>query len=140
MKILIINGPNLNFVGKREPEIYGSENFDDAWQEWNAQFPDTELEYFQSNHEGEIIDRIQQVFYEDFEGLIINAGAFSHYSYAILDALRILNIPIVEVHLSNIFKRESFRHQSVISAACVGIISGFGMKSYTLALEYLQSK
>lgn len=140
MKILIINGPNLNFVGKREPEIYGSENFEDSLAEWKELFPQIEIHYFQSNHEGAIIDRIQQLFSEDFQGLIINGGAFSHYSYAILDALRILKIPIIEVHLSNIFKREAFRHHSVLSAACEGMISGFGMKSYVLALEYFSLK
>jgi 3-dehydroquinate dehydratase II len=138
MKILLINGPNLNFVGKREPEIYGSENFEDKLGEWKAEFPQIELVYFQSNHEGEIIDCIQKAYSEPFDGLIINGGAFSHYSYAIFDALRILTIPIIEVHLSNIFKRESFRHHSVLSAACMGMISGFGMKSYVLALEYFQ--
>jgi len=138
MKILIINGPNLNFVGQREPEIYGKENFEEKLAEWKAKFPQINLVYFQSNHEGAIIDCIQKAYYEGFDGLIINGGAFSHYSYAIFDALRILTIPIVEVHLSNIFKREIFRHQSVLSAACVGMISGFGMKSYELALEYFE--
>ncbi len=137
MKIHIINGPNLNLLGKREPEIYGTETFADILAEMQAQFPEIELSYFQSNHEGAIIDELQKIFHSDIKGLIINAGAFTHYSYAIYDALKLLNIPKIEVHLSHIFVRESFRHTSVLAAACEGMISGLGKEGYFCAVRYL---
>lgn len=140
-KIAIINGPNLNLLGKREPEIYGFETFDDILREMQGQFPDLTFHYFQSNHEGAIIDEIQKIFQEsDYNGLIINAGAFTHYSYAIYDALKMLTIPKIEVHLSHIFARETFRHTSVISAACDAMISGLGKTGYFCAVQYLVSK
>lgn len=137
MKIHIINGPNLNMLGKREPEIYGNETFEQILAEMQAQFPTITLSYFQSNHEGAIIDELQKIFHNQYNGLIINAGAFTHYSYAIYDALKLLTIPKIEVHLSHIFARETFRHTSVIAPACDGMISGLGKEGYFCAIYYL---
>lgn len=137
MKILIINGPNLNLLGKREPEIYGYQTFEDILSDLRALFPNQEILQFQSNHEGEIIDRIQKGMQEKLDGLIINGGAFTHYSYAIADALRALDIPKIEVHISHIFSRESFRHTSVFAPACDGMICGLGVKGYKLAVQAL---
>lgn len=137
MKILIINGPNLNMLGKREPEIYGTETFDDILQELKAAFPAIEIDYFQSNHEGAIVDRIQQILSDDLDGLVVNMGAFTHYSYAILDALKMISIPKVEVHISHLFSREAFRHKSVIGPACDGMISGLGKYGYFAAVGWL---
>lgn len=137
MNILIMNGPNLNMLGKRNPEVYGHETFDDILERLRQDFPEVELSYFQSNHEGALIDRLHQSTEESFAGLIINAGAFTHYSYALRDALEILSIPKVEVHISHIFNRESFRHTSVISPVCDGMISGMGKAGYQLALQWL---
>ena len=138
MEILIINGPNLNLLGKREPHIYGSESFEDYLEILKNRFPEIHLSYFQSNHEGEIIDRIQQVLKEDLKGMVINLGAFTHYSYAIYDALRMVNVPAVEVHISHIYQRESFRHTSVTAAACEGLITGLGKEGYSLAIQWLK--
>ncbi len=135
MKILLINGPNLNMLGKRDPGIYGADSLKDILEELHRRFPEVSLDHFQSNHEGAIIDRIHAAFDESADGLLINAGAYTHYSYAIMDALNILKLPKVEIHLSHIFVREPFRHQSVISAACHGLISGFGKHSYILAMQ-----
>lgn len=140
MHILIINGPNLNMLGKREPQIYGQETFDDVLENLQRAFPRIEISYFQSNHEGAIIDRLQQTLQEPVDGLIVNMGALTHYSYAILDALRLLSIPKVEVHISHIFARERFRHTSVISPACDGMVSGFGTKGYFMALSWLTER
>lgn len=137
MKILIINGPNLNMLGRREELFYGTESFEKILDQLKERYPDFDLEYFQSNVEGEIVTRIQQAADQDLKGLIINAGAYTHYSYAIHDALLIPQIPKVEVHLSNIYQREEFRRKSVISSACDGIIAGFGKESYRLAIEFL---
>lgn len=137
MDILIMNGPNLNMLGKRNPEVYGHETFDDILERLRQDFPEVELTYFQSNHEGALIDRLHQSTEESFAGLIINAGAFTHYSYALRDALEILSIPKVEVHISHIFNREAFRHTSVISPVCDGMISGMGKAGYKLALQWL---
>ncbi|RMG29286.1 MAG: 3-dehydroquinate dehydratase [Bacteroidetes bacterium] len=137
MNILILNGPNLNMLGKREPGIYGSESFEQIMEELRAAFPSHSLHYFQSNHEGAIIDRLQQCLTDGTQGLVANMGAFTHYSYAILDALRLLSIPKVEVHLSHIFAREAFRHTSVISPACDGMISGLGKYGYQAAIAWL---
>lgn len=137
-KIAIINGPNLNLLGRREPEIYGFETFEDILSEMQGQFPKLTFHYFQSNHEGAIIDEIQKIFLEgSCKGLIINAGALTHYSYAIHDALKMLTIPKIEVHLSHVFARETFRHTSVISAACDAMISGLGKTGYFAATHYL---
>lgn len=137
MKILIINGPNLNMLGRREELFYGTESFDKILEGLREQFPDTELDYFQSNIEGEIVTRIQKAADEKLGGIIINAGAYSHYSVAIHDALLIPQITKIEVHLSNIHRREEFRRKSTVSRACDGFIAGFGKESYRLAIDYL---
>lgn len=136
--ILIVNGPNLNLTGRREPEIYGTRTFESYLEGLRAAFPGVELEYFQSNHEGELIDRIQQSGYDPrTEGIILNPGALAHYSYAIADAVRGVPVPVVEVHISNIFAREEFRSRSVTAAACAGVVSGFGLRGYEIALSGL---
>jgi 3-dehydroquinate dehydratase-2 len=134
MKIIIINGPNLNLLGQREPEIYGHQSFESYFTSLQKTFPNVELHYFQSNIEGELIDKIQEVGFS-FHGIILNAGAYTHTSVAIGDAIKAITSPVVEVHISNTFSRESFRHQSFISPNARGIIIGFGLKSYELALE-----
>ncbi len=132
--ILVLNGPNLNLLGQREPTLYGNQSLEEINQELEEMASATgiRVEFFQSNHEGELVDRIQQAR-DDFELIIINAGAFSHYSIALHDALRAVNLPVIEVHLSNIYTREEFRHQSLISPVAVGGIFGFGALSYRLA-------
>ncbi len=137
MRILILNGPNLNLLGKREPEIYGSETFEDILAALRNAYPEIEIAYFQSNHEGAIIDRLQATMQEDWDGLVLNMGAFTHYSYAIYDTLRSLKVPKIEVHISHIFEREEFRHKSVTAPACDGMISGLGKKGYALAIEWI---
>lgn len=134
MKLIIINGPNLNLLGKREPAIYGEESFLAYFKELKNKFSMLELHEFQSNHEGAIIDKIHETGF-DYDGIIINAGAFTHYSYAIADAIGAVTTPVVEVHISNIHAREEFRRNSVIAPYCKGHISGFGIKSYQLAIE-----
>ena len=134
MKILIINGPNLNLLGTREPEIYGSVSMEDYLLELNTEFPNHELLYYQSNIEGELINRLQN---DDFDALVINPGAFTHYSYAIADCLKNIQKPKIEIHISNIYKREEFRKKSVTAESCDAVISGFGMKGYKLALQSL---
>jgi len=132
-KIIIINGPNINLIGKREPEIYGNINFVAYFNTLKDKYPNVYLEHFQSNHEGDIIDKIQNVGF-DYNGIILNAAAYSHTSIAIADAILAINTVVVEVHISNIFTREKYRQKSMISAYCKGIISGFGLNSYELAL------
>ena len=139
MRIQIINGPNINLLGKREPSIYGSVTFEDFLIELRANYPDVEISYYQSNTEGELIDKIQETGF-DVEGIILNAGAYTHTSIALQDAIRAVTSPVVEVHISNVHARESFRHKSMIAAACKGVICGFGLKSYQLALEALTGK
>jgi 3-dehydroquinate dehydratase-2 len=134
MKIIIINGPNLNLLGKREPEIYGSQTFEDYYKDLKVKFPKIELEYYQSNIEGEIITKIQDVGFS-YDGIVLNAGAYTHTSIGIGDAIKAINTPVIEVHISNTFSRESFRHQSYISPNAKGIIIGFGLKSYDLGLQ-----
>ena len=134
MKIIIINGPNLNLLGKREPEVYGNQTFEDYFKILEKQFSDLELTYFQSNIEGELISKIQEVGFS-FDGIIINAGAYTHTSIGIGDAIKAIETPVVEVHISNTFSRETFRHQSFISLNAKGVIIGFGLKSYELALH-----
>ena len=136
MRIQIINGPNINLLGKREPSIYGSVSFEDYLITLRNMFPNVELHYFQSNVEGELIDCIQQVGF-DFDGIVLNAGAYTHTSVAIHDAIRAVTAPVVETHISNVHSRESFRHVSLIASACKGVICGFGLKSYQLAVEAL---
>lgn len=134
MKIQIINGPNINLLGKREPSIYGRVSFEDYLTKLREHYPMVEIGYFQSNIEGELIDKIQQVGFES-DGIILNAGAYTHTSIALQDAIRAVTTPVVEVHISNVHTRESFRHVSMLSCACRGVILGFGLDSYRLALE-----
>lgn len=137
-KILIINGPNLNLLGRREPEIYGRDTLGDIVESLAAMFPQVEIEHFQSNHEGALIDKIHQVgFDEAYAGIVLNAGAYTHTSLALADAIAAVSRKVVEVHLSNIFAREEIRHRSQIAAVCIGSISGFGAKSYELAIRAL---
>lgn len=134
MKIIIINGPNLNLLGKREPEIYGNLSFEGYFNSLKEIFHTVELSYFQSNIEGEIINKIQETGF-DYDGIILNAGAYTHTSIGIADAIKAVTIPVIEVHISNTFSRESFRHQSYISPVAAGVIIGFGLKGYELALK-----
>ena len=136
MKIQIINGPNLNLLGQREPGIYGSSSFDDYLAALRQRYPQVQIDYYQSNIEGELIDKMQQVGF-GFDGIILNAGAYTHTSIALQDCIRSLTAPVVEVHISNVHQREPFRHKSFISCACKGVICGFGLDSYRLALEAL---
>ena len=136
MKIAIINGPNLNLLGKREPEIYGNKTFEEYFKFLEDEFKNIELIYFQSNHEGAIIDKIHEVGFH-FNGIVLNAGAYTHTSIAIADAVSAITTPVVEVHLSNVFARETFRHHSYISAIAKGTIGGFGLQSYKLAIQSL---
>jgi 3-dehydroquinate dehydratase II len=138
MKILIINGPNLNLLGKREPEIYGHRSFEQFLDELRAQFPEVELEYFQSNHEGALLDRIHETGFS-VDGIVLNAGALTHTSIALADAVAAITAPVIEVHISNVHKRESFRHHSYLSAKCVGSIVGLGLDGYRLAVEYFKN-
>ena len=139
MKILIINGPNLNYLGKRKPEFYGNRTLEELNDYVRDSFKEDALDFYQSNFEGAIIDKIQEVV-EKYEGIVINAGAFTHYSYAIRDAIEACEIPVVEVHLSNVAARESFRSISVISEVCQGTVAGFGVESYVLGVQGLKSK
>lgn len=134
MKIIIINGPNLNLLGKREPEIYGNQTFEDYFEILKNKFPQMELHYFQSNIEGELISKIQEVGFS-YDGIVLNAAAYTHTSVGIGDAIKAVETPVVEVHISNTFSRESFRHQSFIAPNAKGVIVGFGMMSYDLALQ-----
>ena len=134
MKIQIINGPNINLLGKREPSIYGAVSFEDYLVELRRTYPDIEIAYYQSNVEGEMINKIHEVGF-DYDGIVLNAGAYTHTSIALYDAIKAVTTPVVEVHISNVHARESFRHVSMISAACRGVILGFGLDSYRLAIE-----
>ncbi|KGO92876.1 type II 3-dehydroquinate dehydratase [Flavobacterium subsaxonicum] len=134
MNIIIINGPNLNLLGKREPEIYGGRSFEDYFAQLQLKFPGVKLSYYQSNVEGELINQIHKAGYE-LDGIILNAGAYTHTSVAIGDAIKAVPAPVVEVHISNTFSRETYRHQSFISPVSAGVIIGFGLKSYELALQ-----
>lgn len=138
MRIIIINGPNLNFLGKRQPEIYGTTTLWDLENRLKQKFPDVKLELYQSNSEGGIIDFLQKAMDGSIDGVVLNAGAYTHYSYAIRDAIAMLPVPVVEVHLSNTFAREEFRRTSVISSVCKGVIAGLGMVGYELAVEFLE--
>ena len=134
-KILILNGPNLNLLGKREPGVYGNRSFEDYFEELKNLFPDTELHYFQSNHEGAMIDKIHETGFS-FDGIVINAGGYTHTSVALADALSAVTTPAVEVHISNIHARESFRHHSYLTSRCKGMICGLGLKGYEMAIRY----
>lgn len=134
MKIMIINGPNLNLLGRREPEIYGSNSFEAYLDELRKKMDNVEIDYYQSNIEGELINKMQEVGFT-YDGIVLNAGAYTHTSIALQDCIRSLKAPVVEVHISNVHKREEFRHKSMISCACLGVICGFGLDSYRLAIE-----
>lgn len=134
MKLLILNGPNLNLLGKREPEIYGTNSFEDFFKDIQNEFSTIDLLYFQSNIEGEIIDKLHEVGF-NFDGIILNAGAYTHTSVAIGDAVKAIETPVIEVHISNVHSREDFRHVSYIAPNAHGVIAGFGLQSYTLAIQ-----
>ena len=135
-KIQIINGPNLNLLGKREPGIYGSSSFDAYLPQLQAKYPDVEISYYQSNVEGELINKMQEVGFS-CDGIVLNAGAYTHTSVALQDCIRSLAVPVIEVHISNVHQREEFRHHSMIACACRGVVCGFGLDSYRLAVEAL---
>jgi len=134
MKIQIINGPNLNLLGVREKSIYGNTNFETYLEELRKRYADIEISYYQSNVEGEIINKLHEIGFS-YDGVVINAGAYTHTSIAIADAIAAINTPVIEVHISNVYKREEFRHTSMLAASCKGVIAGFGMDSYRLAIE-----
>jgi 3-dehydroquinate dehydratase, type II len=134
MRVIIINGPNLNLLGQREPSVYGADNFEAYFATLQRAYPQLELSYFQSNHEGALLDKLHEVGFS-YDGIILNAGAYTHTSVALHDAIRAITTPVVEVHISNTFAREAFRHHSYISVVAKGVIVGFGMESYRLALE-----
>lgn len=135
MKILIINGPNLNLLGKREPEIYGSMSFEEYFENLKVKFPEIDLQYYQSNIEGNLIDKIHEVGFS-FDAILLNAGGYTHTSVAISDAIASVKTPVLEIHISNIYKREEFRHKSIISKECIGMISGLGLLGYELGIYY----
>lgn len=139
MKILILNGPNLNLLGKREPTIYGNNSFDGYFESLKQKYSNVELEYYQSNIEGEMINKIHEVGFS-YDGIVLNAGAYTHTSLAIADAIKAVTTPVIEVHISNVFSREPIRHQSYIAPVCKGSISGFGLDSYRLAIEAILNK
>ncbi len=136
-KIIIINGPNLNLLGKREPGIYGNQSFEDYFEDLKKEFPQMDLHYFQSNHEGAMIDKIHEIGF-DFDGIVINAGGYSHSSVALADALSSVKTPAVEVHISNIHAREHFRHHSYLTSRCKGMITGLGLLGYKFAIQYFE--
>lgn len=138
MKLLILNGPNLNLLGVREKSVYGNRSFEDYFEELKTAFPDLELEYFQSNTEGALIDKLHEIGFT-YTGILFNAGAYTHTSVALMDAISAITTPVVEIHISNVFAREAFRHKSLLAGKCLGSISGFGLESYRLALHYFLS-
>lgn len=135
MELIIINGPNLNLLGRREPEIYGEDTFEDFYLLLRGQFPQVNIHYFQSNHEGALIDKLHEVGF-NYDGIILNAGAFTHTSIALADAIAAIDTPVIEVHISNVHAREAFRHHSYISAYAEGVIVGLGLRGYELAVQY----
>ena len=139
MNIQIIYGPNLNLLGKREPETYGAESFEDYLKKLKSRFPSARLDYFQSNVEGEIVNQLQKIGF-DMDGVVLNAGAYTHTSVAIHDAIGAIKTPVVEVHISNIYAREEFRHKSLITSKCAGLITGFGLEGYAMAISYLVNR
>lgn len=139
MKIQIINGPNLNLLGKRETSIYGSESFEDFFGNLKKRFPEVDLHYYQSNVEGEIVNKLHETGF-DFSGIVLNAGAYTHTSVAIHDAIAGIKTPVVEVHISNVYSREEFRHKSLITSKCIGLLTGFGLEGYAMAISYLMNR
>ncbi|HSI77438.1 MAG TPA: type II 3-dehydroquinate dehydratase [Lunatimonas sp.] len=139
MKIIIINGPNLNLLGKREPEIYGSLSFEEFFETLVKKYPSHTLEYYQNNVEGELVNKIHEVGFS-YDGILLNAGAYTHTSVAVSDAIAGVKTPVIEVHISKIYKREEFRHKSIISKECIGMIAGLGLDGYDLGLQYFISK
>ena len=139
MKILILNGPNLNLLGVREKSIYGNTGFEDFYKELKEKYKNIELDYFQSNVEGELINKLHEIGFS-YDGVVFNAAAYTHTSIALADAIAAIKAPVIEVHISNVYSREEFRHKSMISKNCVGVITGFGLESYTLALTYFINK
>ena len=139
MNIVIINGPNLNLLGVREEDIYGSRDFENYFEELKQRFPNVNLSYYQSNIEGELINKLHEVGFSS-KGIILNAGAYTHTSIAIHDAIAAISTPVIEVHISNIYAREEFRHKNVISSKCIGMISGLGLEGYAMAIKYLLKK
>lgn len=137
MKIQIINGPNLNLLGVREESIYGSRDFNNYFEALQKRFPENELHYYQSNIEGELINKIHEVGFS-FDGIILNAGAYTHTSVALHDALGAIKTKTIEVHISNIYAREEYRHKSLITSKCIGLLSGFGLEGYAMAIEYFE--
>jgi len=138
MKIQIINGPNLNLLGTREPEVYGTNSFEDYLTELRSLYPDIQLDYYQSNIEGEIINKLHEVGFS-YDAILLNAGGYSHTSVAIHDAIKAIDTPVIEIHISNVYAREDFRHTSLIAGACMGVIAGFGLDSYRLGMEAITS-
>ncbi|HMQ50404.1 MAG TPA: type II 3-dehydroquinate dehydratase [Saprospiraceae bacterium] len=135
MKLMIINGPNLNLLGTREPSVYGRQSFEEYFAHLQQEFPHATLHYFQSNHEGDLVDKIQETGFT-YDGIVLNAGAYTHTSIAIADAIAAIRTPVVEVHISNVYDREAFRHHSYLSPNCAGVIVGLGLKGYALAIQY----
>lgn len=131
---MVLNGPNLNLLGQREPGIYGSDTMESAFAALQERFPEVEFDYYQSNVEGELINKLHEVGFS-YDGIVFNAGAYTHTSVALHDAIKAISTPVVEVHISNVYQRETYRHTSLITGACVGVIGGFGMNSYRLAIE-----
>lgn len=136
MKILILNGPNLNLIGRREPEIYGNQSLDEFFETFKQRFPDCEIDSFQSNHEGVLIDKLQEAM-DKYDGVVMNPGGYAHTSIALMDTVKAINIPVVEVHISNIYEREEYRHHSYTAEAAVKSIAGHGLEGYAEAVEYL---
>lgn len=136
LKIQIINGPNLNLLGKREPDVYGNMDFESYFEKLKENFKGVELFYYQSNIEGEIINKLHEIGFS-YDGIILNAGAYTHTSVALHDAIGAIKTPVVEVHISNVYAREEFRHKSLITSKCVGMIAGFGLEGYAMAMQYI---
>ncbi len=139
MRITIINGPNLNLLGKREPDVYGSRSFEDFFEELQKDYPKVEFSYYQSNVEGEIVNKLQEAGF-DHDYILLNAGGYTHTSVAIADAVAAIKTPVIEIHISNPCAREEFRHESLLSSKCMGVLAGFGLDSYRLAVEYITKK
>ena len=139
MKIQIINGPNLNLLGRRETSIYGNQSFEDFYEQLKGRFATADLQYYQSNVEGELVNKLHETGF-DYTGIVLNAGAYTHTSIAIHDAIAGIKTPVIEVHISNVYGREEFRHKSLITSKCIGLLTGFGMEGYAMAISYLLNR